>query len=264
MTGPLRLIAPFGGRRFERIANVLLLSEAASTNDVARRLVERMVAEENDILPTCIAARRQTAGKGRSGRSWEAAGEGAVAVSLVAPWPEGPERIRVPVATGIALARSLSRAFGIDLRLKWPNDLLANGKKVAGILVEGRALPEGAGFVVIGVGLNVRARREELDALGLPQATSLALEGTDAAALEGDGPLVAVLSALDAALGESDAGLPESFASVTVHRAGDLLELKDGEKVVRGSYAGITDDGLLRLETDGGITELISGDVTSF
>ena len=46
-------------------------------------------------------------------------------MSLVAPWPEGPERIHVPVAVGISLARSLSRAFGVELRLKWPNDLLA-------------------------------------------------------------------------------------------------------------------------------------------
>ena len=51
---------------------------------------------------------------------------------------------------------------------------------------------------------------------------------------------------------------------MTVHRPGDLLEVRDGEKVVRGRYAGLTTDGLLRLETDAGVTELISGDVTSF
>ena len=132
-----------------------------------------------------------------------------MAVSLIAPWPEGPERIRVPVATGISLARALSRSFGVDLRLKWPNDLLARGKKVAGILVEGRALPDGS---------RLRRRRPRpqrprrrattLDALGLPAATSLALEGADPAALEGDAPLVAVLSALDAALGEENGGPP--------------------------------------------------------
>ena len=101
MTSPLGHLAPLGGRRFGRIQNVVTLEEAASTNDVARAIVERLVAEDTELLPTCIVARRQTAGKGRSGRKWEAAGDGAVAVSLVAPWPEGPERIRVPVATGI-------------------------------------------------------------------------------------------------------------------------------------------------------------------
>jgi BirA family biotin operon repressor/biotin-[acetyl-CoA-carboxylase] ligase len=264
VTGPLGHLAPFGGRRFERIANVLLVGEVPSTNDVARALVERMVTEETDILPTCVVARRQTAGKGRAGRTWEAAGDGAVAVSLVAPWPEGPGRIRVPVATGIALARSLSRAFGVDLRLKWPNDLLSREKKAGGILVEGRALPDGAGYVVIGFGLNARATRAELDALGLPAATSLALEGADPAATEGDAPLFAVLAALDAALGEEIADLPAAFAEVTIHRTGDLLEVRDGDRVVTGRYAGLSPDGLLRLDSGSGVTELISGDVTVF
>jgi BirA family biotin operon repressor/biotin-[acetyl-CoA-carboxylase] ligase len=257
-------MAPLGGRRFDRIVNVLLLGEVASTNDVARALVERMVAEETDILPTCIVAGRQTAGKGRSGRTWITAGEGALAVSLVAPWPEGPERIHIPVAAGISLSRSLARAFGLDLKLKWPNDLLAGGRKVAGILVEGRTLPDGAGYVVVGLGLNVGASRSELDAMELPAATSLALEGATPAALAGEAPLISVLTAFDAFLGEKYSDLPASFAEVTVHRSGDLLEVRDGERVVRGRYAGLSKDGLLRLETETGITELISGDVTSF
>ena len=264
MTGPLGPLAPFGGLHFGRIANVILLEEATSTNDVARALVERMVAEDTDLLPTCVVARRQTAGKGRCGRTWEATGDGAVAVSLVAPWPEGPGRIRVPVTTGIALARSLSRAFGVELRLKWPNDLLSGGRKLGGILVEGRALPDGTGYVVVGLGLNVGGTRGELDALGLPAATSLALQGADPAALEGDAPFVAVLAAFDAALGGEIPDLPSAFEEVTVHRPGDVLEVRDGERRFHGRYAGLTEDGLLRLDTGAGVTELISGDVTSF
>jgi len=264
VTSPLGPLAPLHGQRFERVANILFLGEVASTNDVARALVERMVAEETDVLPTCIVAGRQTAGKGRSGRTWVTAGDAAVAVSLVAAWPEGPERIHVPVAAGISLARSLSRAFGVELRLKWPNDLLVGGRKVAGILVEGRTLPDGAGYVVVGLGLNVGASRSELDGMGLPAATSLALEGGSPSALGGEAPLLAVLSAFDAFLGEGTSDLPEAFSRVTVHRPGDLLEVRDGERVVRGRYAGLSKDGLLRLETDTGVTEMISGDVTSF
>jgi BirA family biotin operon repressor/biotin-[acetyl-CoA-carboxylase] ligase len=264
VTSPLGPLAPLGGARFGRVANVVLLEETASTNDVARALVEKMVAEDTDLLPTCVAARRQTAGRGRAGRSWSTTGEGAVAVSLVAPWPEGPGRIHVPVATGIVLARSLSAAFGLDLRLKWPNDLFCRGKKLAGILVEGRALPEGAGYVVVGVGLNVSTTRSELDALGLAAATSLALEGVEPALLSGDLPLVAVISALDATLEGEVEDLPAAFAAVTLHREGDPLEVRDGERVVSGRYRGLTKDGLLRLEADGGVAELISGDVTRF
>ena len=264
MTSPLGALVPLAGRRFERVVNVVFLEEAASTNDVARALVERMVVEETDLLPTCLVARRQTAGKGRSGRTWETAGERAVAVSLVAPWPEGPERIRVPIAAGISLARSLSRTFGLELRLKWPNDLLVAGRKVAGILVEGRILPDGSGYAVVGLGLNVNSSREELDKMGLPAATSLALEGAGAAALEGDAPLVAVLQAFDTLLGEEVSDLSASFAEVTIHRTGDVLEVRDGDKVVKGRYAGLSKDGLLRLDLETGVTELLSGDVTSF
>lgn len=264
MSGPLGPVAPLGGRRFERLVNVVLLEETPSTNAVAHALVDRMIAEDTDLFPTCIVARRQTAGKGRLGRAWASAGAAPVAVSLVAPWPDGPGRIRVPVAAGVALARSLSSAFGLPLRLKWPNDLLVSGRKVAGILVEGRALAEGAGYVIVGLGLNVHATRAELDGLGLPSATSLALEGADPELLAGDGPAVAVLSALDAFLGGEEADLPEAFSRVTVHVHGDVLEVRDGDRVVRGRYAGLTPNGLLRLETDAGVLEVISGDVTSF
>lgn len=264
MTSPLGSLAPLGGARFRRVANVVLLEETASTNDVARGLVEKMVAEDTDLLPTCVAARRQTAGKGRAGRSWATTGEGSVAVSLVAPWPEGPGRIRVPVTAGIRLARALSAAWNVELRLKWPNDLLCRGKKLAGILVEGRALPDGAGYVVVGVGLNVSTTRAELDALGLSAATSLSLEGVDAAALRGDLPLVAVLAALDESLEGEIEDLPAAFSAVAVHRAGDPIEVRDGERVVSGRYRGLTADGLLRLETDAGVAELLSGDVTRF
>lgn len=264
MTSPLGPLAPLDGRRYGRIANVILLEEVVSTNDVARALVEKMVEEDTDLLPSCVVARRQTAGRGRAGRSWSTTGDGAVAVSLVAPWPEGPGRIRVPVATGIALARSLSASFGLDLKVKWPNDLLVKGRKVAGILVEGRVLPDGLGYVVIGVGLNVGATRAELDAVNLLHATSLALEGAPPAALEGDEPLCAVLAAFDAALAHDEADIASAFSEVTAHRPGDLLEVRDGERVVRGRYAGLSGDGLLRLETETGVAELISGDVTHF
>ena len=68
MTSPLGPLAPLGGRRYGRIANVILLEEVSSTNDVARALVEKMVEEDTDLLPTCVVARRQTAGRGRAGR----------------------------------------------------------------------------------------------------------------------------------------------------------------------------------------------------
>ena len=163
---------PLEGRSFTHIENVIYLPSTPSTNDVAKTIVEKMLAESEDIRPTIIVAGEQTAGHGRMGRSWTPL-PGALAVSVIVPWPEGPERVRLPVRVGIALAHGLSTAFGLDGRLKWPNDLLVNRRKLGGILVEARANDEGEGWAVIGVGLNVRCKRKDLDARGLRDATSL-------------------------------------------------------------------------------------------
>ena len=193
---------PLEGRSFSHIENVIYLPSTPSTNDVAKTIVEKMLAESEDIRPTIIVAGEQTAGHGRMGRSWTSL-PGALAVSVIVPWPEGPERVRLPVRAGIALARGLSRAFALDVRLKWPNDLLVNRRKLGGILVEARANDEGEGWAVVGVGLNVRGTRKDLDARGLRDATSLEDAGVAAARLAGVAPLSALLDILDVPLGEA-------------------------------------------------------------
>ena len=135
--------------RFARIHNVILLSTASSTNDLGKIIVEHALAESEEIRLTVIVAGEQTAGRGRSGRTWTSI-PGALALSAIVPWPEGPGHVRLPIETGILLARGLSAAFGIDVRLKWPNDLLVERKKVGGLLVEARTNDEGEGWAVVG------------------------------------------------------------------------------------------------------------------
>lgn len=256
--------APLAGRHFEHIENVVLCDELPSTNDVAKELVERMLGDDSDLPVTAVVTRRQTAGRGRGGRGWVSLGEGAVAVSLVVPWPEGPERVRVPVAAGIALAEGLSRKFGIDVRLKWPNDLVVGKRKLGGILVEARAAADGVGYAVIGVGLNAAADQETLDAARLPGATSLALEGVLPADVAGDSALVSVLEILDAAIASPVEDIPAGFERVSAHAVGDRLSVRDGERFSEGRYRGVTADGRLRLEIGGGVETLVSGEIVEF
>lgn len=261
---PLGALAPLGGRRFARIHNVILLQAAPSTNDFAKIIVEHALAESEEIRLTVIAAGEQTAGRGRAGRTWTSL-PGALALSAIVPWPEGPARVRLPIETGILLARGLSAAFGIDVRLKWPNDLLVDRKKLGGLLVEARSNDEGEGWAVIGIGINVRGTRPDLDARGLAGATSLEACGVPPALLEGEAPLDAVLAILDEGVGEPCADpLPEAFAAVSAHAAGDLLTVADGDRTHKGAFAGITPDGFLRLATEGGDETLVSGDVVLF
>ena len=261
---PLGSLAPLGGRRFARIHNLILLATAPSTNDLGKLIVEHALSESEEIRLTVIAASEQTAGRGRAGRTW-AALPGALALSVIVPWPEGPGRVRLPLETGILLARGLSTAFGIDVRLKWPNDLLVGRKKIGGLLVEARSNDEGEGWAVIGLGLNVHGTREALDARKLTDATSLEACGVAPALREGDAPFDAVLSVLDEGVGEPCAdSLPEAFAAVSAHAPGDLLTVSDGPRTHKGAFAGVTPEGFLRLATEAGDETLVSGDVVLF
>ncbi len=261
---PLGSLAPLGGRRFARVHNLIFIATTPSTNDIGKAIVERMLAESEEIRLTVIVSGEQTAGRGRSGRTWTPL-PGALAVSAIVPWPEGPGRVRLPVETGILLARGLSAAFGIDVKLKWPNDLLVSRRKLGGILVEARSNDEGEGWAVVGVGLNVRGKRADLAIRSLADATSLEDCGVAPTLLEGDAPLESVLSIFDEGLGEPPEGaLPDAFAAVSAHAPGDVLAVRDGDRVCRGAFAGVTPEGFLRLATETGDETLVSGDVVLF
>jgi BirA family transcriptional regulator, biotin operon repressor / biotin---[acetyl-CoA-carboxylase] ligase len=140
--------------------SVRLLEEAASTNAVASGAPERNLV---------VIAEHQTAGRGRLDRTWETPAGAALTFSAVFDpvvdavwWPV------IPLAAGIAVAR----AIGAPARLKWPNDVLLGEEKVCGILVE--RLATTPAYAVIGIGINVDQRRDELP---VKSATSLALAG---------------------------------------------------------------------------------------
>jgi BirA family transcriptional regulator, biotin operon repressor / biotin---[acetyl-CoA-carboxylase] ligase len=255
---------PLEGRSFSHIENVIYLPSTPSTNDVAKTIVEKMLAESEDVRPTIIVAGEQTAGHGRMGRGWTPL-RGALAISVIVPWPAGPERVRLPVRAGIALARGLSKVFALDVRLKWPNDLLVKRRKLGGILVEARANDEGEGWAVVGVGLNVRGTRKDLDARGLRDATSLEDAGVAVAKLAGVAPLSALFDILDVPLGEAGRdSLPEAFAAVSAHASGDAMSVMDAGRSVSGVFRGVNADGALRLSTGRGEETIVSGDVVLF
>ena len=259
---PLASIAPFGGCRFGTLENVVSVRTVGSTNEVGRQLAARMLADDNEILPTAIVADRQEGGRGRAGRRWESP-EGSLAVSLLLPWPEGPERVRLPLEIAIPLARKLSEAFGLEIRLKWPNDLVVGGRKLGGILIETRTSEDGEGAAVVGVGLNATTSRESLDGIGLTGATSLAAAGARAEALAGDRAVLALLEALDASVA-AGTDVAAEFAAVSAHAVGEPIAVHDGPRRVEGTFQGVTEDGFLRLLTPVGEEIVLSGEVESF
>jgi BirA family transcriptional regulator, biotin operon repressor / biotin---[acetyl-CoA-carboxylase] ligase len=189
---------------------------------------------------TLVTADEQTAGRGRQGREWTAPPRSAVLMSVVLR--ELDEML--PLAAAVAVAE----AVPVEAAIKWPNDIWIDGRKVAGILVEGR--PQ-EGWAVLGVGLNVST--EAFPAELAESATSLYLSG-----IEGDteSVLASILRQLDGWLGAPPARVLEAWRSRDALK-GERVRWSGGEGVARG----IDDSGALVVETSGGLVTLDAGEV---
>ncbi|MEI6611447.1 biotin--[acetyl-CoA-carboxylase] ligase [Polynucleobacter sp.] len=145
-------------------ANCILerVAETRSTND---DLLERWRAGQL-IDPIARIAHKQTAGKGRAGRTWLANSEDSICFSLAFPFKRSPAELTgLSLLVGLAVISGIAQACGLDeevlhqrgMRLKWPNDLLLNGSKLGGILIEGgQAKSSEPTWMIIGIGINLR------------------------------------------------------------------------------------------------------------
>jgi len=164
--------------------DVRVVAQTGSTNT-------DLLAAARDGAPQglVLAAESQTAGRGRMGRRWLSPPRAALTFSvLLRPGGVPPgSKGWVPLLVGVAVAAALRAEAGVDARLKWPNDVLVGGAKVAGILAE-----QSGDAIVVGAGINVSGRRAELPAAG---TTSLAMAG--AACTEREQLFVSVLAELE-------------------------------------------------------------------
>lgn len=149
---------------------LLVLEQVSSTNDLVWDY-----AGSPDAEGLCVFAETQTAGRGRRGRSWYDDQRGSLLFSfLLQPGPLHADILTL--AAAVAVAEALSRQISLPFRIKWPNDVLVEDRKVCGILTESRTV-RGQTCFVIGIGLNVNQSREFFASLDLEMpATSLAIE----------------------------------------------------------------------------------------
>jgi BirA family transcriptional regulator, biotin operon repressor / biotin---[acetyl-CoA-carboxylase] ligase len=206
-----------------------------STNQRARELAARGAPHG-----TLVTAGQQTAGRGRQGRAWTAPAGRALLCSLLL---RDPPRL-LPLAGGVAVAEVVAP----QALIKWPNDVLIAGRKVAGILVEGR--PQ-EGWAVLGIGLNVAVRPEDFPPDLRERAGTLGLE-KDAI----EPTLERLLRALERWL---VAGESEVLEAVRSHDA--LFERPVRWSGGSGRGAGIDGDGRLVVATDDGYVSLEAGEV---
>jgi len=238
-------------RRFD----IDLLPSCDSTNAV---LLAR--AEAGAPSGTVVIAAEQTAGRGRRGRNWCANPGDSLTFSLLWRFAPGTAPAGLSLAVGVAVARALAKANGKNTALKWPNDLLRDGRKLGGILVE--LIPGAPHAAVIGIGINLHVPA------GMPadvRATAAALcaagetadENALYAALLGE-----LLAALELFAASGFAALrPEWLARHAMQDIPVLLTADFGAPRT-GICRGVDIDGALLLETDGRVERILSGEVS--
>ena len=256
------LLERLPGMAGERMRRLTLADELESTNETLLA-VDDLPPGQFDL---CLAE-YQSQGRGRRGRSWVAPFGSGVCLSVNWCFTEAPPQLAaLSLAAGVAVRRALSRCGVPGADLKWPNDVLYDGRKLGGILSELRAEAGGPAYVVIGVGLNVQ--------LPPPARAEIAATGVEAACL-GDLGLAAppTRSALAAALaGELALALVEfeqvGFAPFFEEWcAADALcaqpvRLQHGARVTEGVARGIDREGALLFEAGGRLERIVAGEVS--
>jgi BirA family biotin operon repressor/biotin-[acetyl-CoA-carboxylase] ligase len=231
----------------------------------------KIVGESEPTQPgrahVCVAE-VQRAGRGRRGRSWLAPFGSGVCMSLGWSFAEAPPTFSaLSLAVGVAVVRALRRFGAHDVGLKWPNDLLWNGRKLGGILIEMRGESAGPAHVVIGVGVNMH----------MPAATRLQLAEQQAALIADVHEILRdrtpTRNALIAAMTEEMTAMLKVFAErgfeafIDEWRRLDMLahahvRVITGPQTLQGVASGVDVDGALLVEIDGVVQKFVSGEVS--
>lgn len=230
-----------------------------STNSRAKEL-----ADSGERDGTLIVAETQTSGRGRRQRDWISPPYDGIYLSMIArPRISPAQAPQITLLTAVALAHTIMRHTDLQLEINWPNDLLINGRKVAGILTELRTEMDLVDYVIIGIGLNVNTSREALKAVKNQKVTSLALE---------TGSRLSRLVLLRRFLAEFEThynllGTPDFEPTLTHWKAltnimGKYISVDVAGHTYQGQVVDVEKNGALVLETEQGERRRIfSGDL---
>lgn len=240
--------------------DIRVFHETTSTNDVVEKLARDGVKEG-----AVVFAESQTRGRGRLGRRWISPGKKGLWFSiLLRPELRPQEATQITIAGATALARAIRSMTGLAAQIKWPNDILIGGKKVAGSLTELNAELDQLKYVILGIGLDVNMTAGDFPTELRKIATSLRLESgkpvhrAELASL--------ILRELDRDYARVTTGQFESVADEWERLCSTLghdVCIRMGDRLVRGRAETLDSDGALLLRTEHGRLErIIGGDVT--
>jgi BirA family biotin operon repressor/biotin-[acetyl-CoA-carboxylase] ligase len=248
------IAALFAARSQARV-DIEVVPETASTNADLMARAARLEA------PLLRIALHQTAGRGRAGRSWLSAQGGSLTFSLAWHFAGGPAALAgLPLAVGVALAEALG-ALDLQVQLKWPNDVLRQGEKLAGVLIETQQAAAGGTWAVIGVGINLLMPDELEQRIGRPAAGAPWL-----AQMERDTLMATLLVHLANMLAtfETQGFAPFCARWNRLHawQGRQVAIVDNGATLQEGSASGVDEGGCLLLDTAAGRVAVTAGDVS--
>ena len=225
-----------------------------STMEVARQEAQMGVVEG-----TVILADEQTAGRGRLKRVWLSP-KGSIALSVIL-YPDVAYLPSLIMLASLAVVHSIEAITGLKSQIKWPNDVLVNGKKVCGILVESEVQGNSVGYAIVGIGINVNIRLSHFPDI-VSTATSLSDElGRDVSRLDVIRHLLVEMERLYLTLPAGGSVYEEWRDRIVT--LGKRVQVSSGKTRYEGIAKSAARDGslLLRL-SDGGLIKIVAGDVT--
>ena len=243
-------------RGLRTIESIALIPRLASTNLVARRIVTECIENELSLPQAMIIAGEQFAGKGRNERSWSSpARKGIYATTLLTRTVR--ELPLIPLAMANIIATFLRDTYGLDARIKWPNDVLVGGRKIAGILMDARMQEERV-YMLIGMGVNVEPVNDDArpNAIAISEASPKNFTGIEDATR-------AFIEHVDQQLTrplDHDEVLAQ-WRALSIHKPGDRIHCIFGERTVAGTWVGIDEHGRAVLNTPEGPLSVSAGDL---
>jgi BirA family biotin operon repressor/biotin-[acetyl-CoA-carboxylase] ligase len=268
---------PASGYQLAKLPDILtpsLIRPQLDDNEIGRRIVHyfRTGSTNDDALElaaegaphgTVVLAEEQTAGRGRFGREWHSEKSSGIYSSVILRPPLSPTA--APVLTlmaGLAAHAAVRSSTGLPVDIRWPNDLLINGRKMCGILTEMSAEVDRLHAVVIGIGINVNHSSMPLELKQI--ATSMRLEsGRSYSRAQ---VLVALLKELERhyrlLLDKGGAAIAEGWASASTYARGKRIRVRRASEDYEVTTTGLDPSGALRVRHDSGREELlVSGEV---
>ncbi|MDP2809671.1 MAG: biotin--[acetyl-CoA-carboxylase] ligase [Rhodocyclaceae bacterium] len=233
--------------------NIVVMATCESTN--AELMARAKAGAESGAV---IVSEHQTAGRGRRGRSWFSAPGDSLTFSLLWRFPSGKVVDGLSLAVGVSIAETLMRLGATGIALKWPNDVLRSGRKLAGILVE-RVPGAADNPAVIGIGINLRLPAE------LPDDVRAGAAALDLPVSRGellDQLLANLHKNLNAFTADGFACIQPRWQALNAHAGLSVQVVSDFAPPLAGRCLGIDDDGALLLETTDDIRRIITGDVS--